>query len=338
MANTNINITTEIDNLSVTKVTGDKSEFNDSLTDGNFLFEGDIIGITDGDKGDITVSNSGDTFTIDNNAVTNDKINDVNASKITQDSTHRFVTDTEKSDWNNKLNKDGSNANTDVDLGSNSLNAKSFHVKGTNGAGHIGFKHQNGNITAVANESSLGANSSGNPVWKNDGNAVQNIMLENGAIVGATKTKVTYDSKGRVTAGTDAAISDITGLQSALNNKENSLGFTPENSANKGISNGYASLDGTGKVPASELPSYVDDVIEVANYAALPVTGETGKIYITIDNNNVYRWSGTVYVQISTPNALWGSITGTLSNQTDLQDALNEKQNTLVSEIGRAHV
>jgi hypothetical protein len=108
-----------------------------------------------------------------------------------------------------------------------------------------------------------------------------------------------------------------TATQTALNGKENT--------SNKGIANGYASLDGTGKVPASELPSYVDDVIEVANYAALPVTGETGKIYITIDDNKVYRWSGSVYVQISTPNAIWGSITGTLSSQTDLQNALNAK-------------
>jgi len=96
----------------------------------------------------------------------------------------------------------------------------------------------------------------------------------------------------------------------------------------KGVAGGYASLDGSGKVPASELPSYVDDVIEVANYAALPVTGETGKIYITIDNNKSYRWSGSVYIEIAGTPA-WGAITGTLSNQTDLQNALNAKQNTL---------
>jgi predicted heme/steroid binding protein len=110
-----------------------------------------------------------------------------------------------------------------------------------------------------------------------------------------------------------------------FNNKQAALGFTPENSANKGANNGYASLDGAGKVPSGQLPSYVDDVVEVANYAALPATGETGKIYITLDTNFVYRWSGTVYVKISEPNAVWGSITGTLSNQTDLQSALNAK-------------
>ena len=55
-----------------------------------------------------------------------------------------------------------------------------------------------------------------------------------------------------------------------------------------------------GKVPASQLPSYVDDVVEVANFAALPVTGEIGKIYVTLDTGFIYRWTGTVYVQIAT--------------------------------------
>src|SRR5690606_32515834 len=53
-----------------------------------------------------------------------------------------------------------------------------------------------------------------------------------------------------------------------------------------------------------QLPSYVDDVIEVANYASLPVTGESGKIYITVDDNLTYRWSGTTYVLISSSLAL----------------------------------
>jgi hypothetical protein len=80
-----------------------------------------------------------------------------------------------------------------------------------------------------------------------------------------------------------------------------------------------------GKVPSSQLPSYVDDVIEVANYAALPATGETGKIYVTLDTNYIYRWTGSVYVEIKDSSAVWGAITGTLSNQTDLQNALNAK-------------
>ncbi|RZA03027.1 MAG: tail fiber domain-containing protein [Sphingobacteriaceae bacterium] len=76
------------------------------------------------------------------------------------------------------------------------------------------------------------------------------------------------------------------------------LGFTPEDTDNKGVANGYASLDGTGKVPSSQLPSYVDDVIEVATFSSLPATGETGKIYITVDTNYEYRWSGSTYIRL----------------------------------------
>lgn len=110
------------------------------------------------------------------------------------------------------------------------------------------------------------------------------------------------------------------------------LGYTPENAANKGIANGYASLDGAGLVPSTQLPSYVDDVLEYADLASLPATGTTGKIYVTLDTNKIYRWSGTVYVEISSSaggGGTWGSITGTLSNQVDLQNALDAKQNSL---------
>lgn len=98
-----------------------------------------------------------------------------------------------------------------------------------------------------------------------------------------------------------------------------------ENTANKGIANGYVPLNASTKVDSSYLPSYVDDVIEVANYAALPNPGEAGKIYITLDTNLLFRWGGTVYVQVGGQDPVWGGIVGTLSNQTDLQTALNGK-------------
>ena len=72
--------------------------------------------------------------------------------------------------------------------------------------------------------------------------------------------------------------------------------------SNKGIANGYASLDSGGRVPAAQLPSYVDDVLEYANLASFPATGETGKIYVALDNNKIYRWSGSTYIEISPGN------------------------------------
>ena len=66
-----------------------------------------------------------------------------------------------------------------------------------------------------------------------------------------------------------------------------------------GVANGVATLAADGKVPATQLPSYVDDVVEAANLAAFPATGETGKIYVALDTNKTYRWSGTVYIYIT---------------------------------------
>ena len=67
-----------------------------------------------------------------------------------------------------------------------------------------------------------------------------------------------------------------------------------------GAVNGVASLDGTGKVPAAQLPSYVDDVLEYATQAAFPVTGETSIIYVVtsgVDINKIYRWTGSVMLK-----------------------------------------
>lgn len=66
-----------------------------------------------------------------------------------------------------------------------------------------------------------------------------------------------------------------------------------------GKSNGVAQLDDTGKVPSSQLPSYVDEVLEFQEKDSFPETGESGKIYVELTSNLTYRWSGTQYIEIS---------------------------------------
>lgn len=72
----------------------------------------------------------------------------------------------------------------------------------------------------------------------------------------------------------------------------------------KGQPGGLAELDSIGKVPAAQLPSYVDDVLEFSTKAQFPQTGETGKIYVAKDTNLTYRWTGTQYLEISQSLAL----------------------------------
>lgn len=85
------------------------------------------------------------------------------------------------------------------------------------------------------------------------------------------------------------------------------LEYTPLDSVKVGVAEGVASLDANGKVPTTQLPSYVDDVVEVDDINNAPETGESDKIYIDTKTNKTYRWSGTAYVEISASDIVTAS-------------------------------
>lgn len=124
--------------------------------------------------------------------------------------------------------------------------------------------------------------------------------------------------------------------------------------AKRGVANGIASLDGDGKVPASQLPSYVDDVLEgyyvdethfaekYIDDAPVYYTPEKGKIYVDISegteySGKTYRWSGTKYSVISETLAL-GEVTGTAydgGKGKKTTNTVNSLSNELVSRLDR---
>lgn len=101
----------------------------------------------------------------------------------------------------------------------------------------------------------------------------------------------------------------------------------------KGQPGGLAELDSTGKVPAAQLPSYVDDVLEYSTKAQFPQTGETGKIYVAKDTNLTYRWTGTQYLEISQSLALGETSSTAYSGDKGKanRDALNSMPTKLTS-------
>lgn len=100
------------------------------------------------------------------------------------------------------------------------------------------------------------------------------ILSGNGSNVGTTVVNKAYVGLSNVDNTSDASKPVSTAVQTALNLKADLVG---------------------GLVPANQLPGYVDDVLEFANLAAFPVTGESGKIYVALNTNLTYRWTGSVY-------------------------------------------
>lgn len=167
--------------------------------------------------------------------------------------------------------------------------------------------------------------------------------------VGTTQSQI-ISSKTIVVANniiTTAASGNLTAteLNAALNELQLDIDSRIP-SSEKGAANGVAPLNGSTKIDAIYLPSYVDDVLEYANLASFPVTGEFDKIYIALDTNKTYRWSGSIYVEVSpsdvnSVNGYMGIVnlsasdipnvpSGNLS-ATDVQSALNELQSTIDS-------
>jgi hypothetical protein len=111
-----------------------------------------------------------------------------------------------------------------------------------------------------------------------------------------TAAQVGYDNSesGLVSENVQDAMDEAIGLAiSLIPTDPADIGAIP--TSEKGSAGGVAELDSSGHVPSSQLPSYVDDVLEYPSVTDFPIPGESGKIYLAIDTNLFYRWGGTTY-------------------------------------------
>lgn len=137
-----------------------------------------------------------------------------------------------------------------------------------------------------------------------------------GIIGGELEITIQEATEGASGAVKLATVADVEKQNDSLDNTSDSPKAVTPNTlwrylkSIKGSNNGIASLDETGKVPSAQLPSYVDDVLEFANKASFPTTGEGSKIYVDLATNKTYRWGGSTYVEVSSPLAI-GETTGT---------------------------
>jgi hypothetical protein len=174
-------------------------------------------------------------------------------------------------------------------------------VTDAGGDGSLGYNNSTGVITYTGPSASD---------VRSHFSAGTGITITSGAIATTITQYTNSDARGAVSV-TDAggegslAYDSGTGVITYTGPSFSGLEVTSAKNQN----NGYAGLDSNGKVAAAQLPSYVDDVIEAANFAALPVTGETSKIYVALDNGKIYRWSGSAYVEISASPGSTDSVT-----------------------------
>ena len=125
---------------------------------------------------------------------------------------------------------------------------------------------------------------------------------------------------------------DVTKEQVGLSNVTNDAQVKR---SEMGVANGVATLGEDGKVPASQLPAFVDDIVEADSLDEFPETGEVGKIYLAKDTNIIYRWSGSRYVEISSSIAL--GETASTAYPGDKGKATTDKVNSHISDTNNPH-
>ncbi|MCQ4267404.1 hypothetical protein NAV28_09260 [Pseudomonas stutzeri] len=152
-----------------------------------------------------------------------------------------------------------------------------------------------------------------------------------GIAAGATANATDAQLRDRSTHTGTQAISTVTGLQTALDGKINT--------SERGVSGGIPTLDEFARIPPSQLPSYVDDVLEFATTAQFPATGEGGKIYIAINQGTAanptrqYRWTGSVYAEI---NPSPGTTDALAEGSTNLYFSEHRVRNTVLTGLSLA--
>lgn len=152
-----------------------------------------------------------------------------------------------------------------------------------------------------------------------------------GIAAGATANATDAQLRDRSTHTGTQAISTVTGLQPALDGKINT--------SERGVSGGIPTLDEFARIPPSQLPSYVDDVLDFATTAQFPATGEGGKIYIAINQGTAasptrqYRWTGSVYAEI---NPSPGTTDALAEGSTNLYFSEHRVRNTVLTGLSLA--
>jgi hypothetical protein len=153
-------------------------------------------------------------------------------------------------------------------------------------------------ITVTADASTLSGSTLASGVTSSSLTALGTIVT---GVWNGTSISTTY---------TDAKVTSVNGSTGAVTGLATTASLSSyQATSEKNAANGYVGLDGSSKIASTYLPSYVDDVEEYAAIANFPGTGETGKIYVTTGTNKTYRWTGSVYVEISASPGSTDSVT-----------------------------